>query len=264
MKSLYKILLCALVLGGCYSDKGYEPKTDYSNVAASYRVGNRVDLPLCTKSREGVVFYIENSGVNYACSDGIWVFTKEFWIEDRSSIPYFDSDSARLAEILSELDYPEPVYDAYEDERDGHVYTLVRIDGRWWFAENLDFEVARSVHIDYRKCDDFCGVGYYYADIHDACPRGFHVPKEKDWNRLLEYAGGKYYAGKVLKSKGSWDYDGLNLLGFSVLDVQYRNYGDVCYWTSTGELFEFTNYDEVQEFQGGNSYKNCSVRCVED
>ena len=265
MKSLYKIFFSSLLLWGCYSDKGYEPSTDYTNVAASYRVYYRTDLPLCTKSREGVVYYIEYSQVNYACSDGIWVYTKDNSIEP-SRVPYFNSDSARLAEVLSDLNYPEPVFDAYEDERDGHVYTLVRIDGRWWFAENLDYEVGNSSHIDYRTCDDYCGVGYYLEDVPKACPRGFHNATKKEWEKLFEYAGGEYYAGKILKSRDSWQNPGLDLLGFSLFDVEYRNYGDACFWAgSEGTLYEFTDYnDEAEKFSTGNSYKNCSLRCVED
>ncbi len=268
MKFLYKILLCALVLWGCYSDKGNEPKNDYSGVAPKYRLSSLSEFPFCTKSLEGMVVYIpQDMGSVYACSDGFWVKTAEYgyYNKEYDNLEYFNADSVRKSNALDNNDIPPPVYDQITDSRDGKSYKIVRIDDEWWFAENLDFVTGKSVHYEDNVCEDKCGVGYYYEDAVVACPKGFHLSTKKEWYNLIEYVGGKSYAAIALKAEGDYWYgDARNTVGFSALPVEIDYYSENCFWTSSDNvLFDINGY-EVEEGANVSTQRKCSVRCVGD
>jgi uncharacterized protein (TIGR02145 family) len=268
MKYLYKILLFALVLAGCYSDKGYEPEIDYSHAVPKYRLSGPSELPLCSKSLEGTVIYMSNDlGSIYACSDGLWTKMAELGYSETKydDLEYFNADSVRKSIALDGNDIPPPVYDMITDVRDGKNYKIVRIDGEWWFAENLDFVTGKSVHFEDDVCEDKCGVGYYYEDAVNACPKGFHLSTKSEWYDLIEYVGGKSYAGIALKAEGDYWYgDARNTVGFSALPVDIDYYSVNCYWTASDNvLFDINGY-EVEEGSNVASQRKCSVRCVED
>ena len=268
MKFLYKILLCALVLWGCYSDKGNEPKNDYSGVAPKYRLSSLSEFPLCTKSLEGMVVYIpQDMGSVYACSDGFWVKTAEYgyYNKEYDNLEYFNADSVRKSNALDNNDIPPPVYDQITDSRDGKSYKIVRIDDEWWFAENLDFVTGKSVHYEDNVCEDKCGVGYYYEDAVVACPKGFHLSTKKEWYNLIEYVGGESYAAIALKAEGDYWYgDARNTVGFSALPVEIDYYSENCFWTASDNvLFDINGY-EVEEGANVSTQRKCSVRCVGD
>ena len=268
MSFLYKILLCALVLWGCYSDKGYEPKIDYSGAFPMYRLSGSSELPLCSKSLEGTVIYMSHDfGAVYACSDGLWVKTAEYGYSDMGydDLEYFNADSVRKSNALDNNDIPPPVYDQIKDARDGKSYKIVRIDDEWWFAENLDFVTGKSAHYEDNVCKDKCGVGYYYEDAVKACPKGFHLSTKKEWYNLIDYVGGESYAAIALKAEGDYWYgDARNTVGFSALPVEIDYYSENCFWTASDNvLFDINGY-EVEEGANVSTQRKCSVRCVGD
>jgi uncharacterized protein (TIGR02145 family) len=52
-----------------------------------------------------------------------------------------------------------------------------------------------------------------------ACPAGWRLPTNNDWNALINFAGGEKAAGKKLKSKAGWNNNGNGTddFGFSAL-----------------------------------------------
>lgn len=110
--------------------------------------------------------------------------------------------------------------DSIVDERDGNVYKTVVLGEQVWLAENLrylpkssgfyydDFSpmyhVQNFMHndIDSLKASEYYedyGVLYNWPAALTACPAGWHLPSKEDFNILLDYAGGKDVAGKILK-----------------------------------------------------------------
>ncbi|SHF84542.1 major paralogous domain-containing protein [Fibrobacter sp. UWB15] len=269
MKCSYKILFSALFLWGCYSDKGYEPKIDYTGAVPTYKAGGPSKLSTCNKKLEGTTVYVEGyqmSGI-YTCSDGAWTKIADVAAYETKyeNLPEFDAESERKYNALNGNDVAPPVFDQITDSRDQHVYKIVRIDGEWWFAENLDFEVGESEHYEDNVCKDKCGVGYYYDDAVHACPRGFHLSTRKEWKNLIEYVGGEDYAAIALKAEGDYWYgEARNTVGFSALPVEIDFYSENCFWTATDNvLFDISGY-EVQEGSNVASQRKCSVRCVGD
>jgi len=269
MNSLYKIMLCALVLGGCYSDKGYEPKIDYTGSAPTYKADGPSYLSTCNKKLEGTVVYMggyQFSGI-YACSDGAWTKIAEAdpYEERYERLPEFDAESERKSNALDGNDIPAPVYDQFTDSRDQRTYTIVKIDGKWWFAENLDFEIGESEHFEDYDCQDRCGVGYYYDDAEKACPRGFHLSTKKEWENLLEYVGGEDFAGIALKDDGGYWYgEARNTVGFSAMPVDIDYYSENCFWSATDNFLYEIRGDKVEWGSNVASQRKCSVRCVGD
>lgn len=80
-------------------------------------------------------------------------------------------------------------YGTLVDERDGHEYRTVEINGKTWMAENLKYESENSTCKN-DSCDIY-GLHYTYpftsADL-NICPDGWHVSTNEDWNNLLAFA----------------------------------------------------------------------------
>jgi uncharacterized protein (TIGR02145 family) len=269
MKCSYKILLCALVLGGCYSDKGYEPKIDYTGSAPTYKADGPSYLSTCNKKLEGTVVYLDgyqSSGI-YACSDGAWTKIAEAnpYEEKYERLPEFDAESERKSNALDNNDISAPVFDQITDGRDQRTYKIVRIDGEWWFAENLDYEIGESVHFNDYDCDDRCGVGYYYDDAVNACPRGFHLSTKKEWENLIDYVGGEDFAAIALKDdSGVWYGEARNTVGFSALPWDIDYYSVNCFWSATRNLLFDIQGDRVEQGSNVATQRKCAVRCVGD
>jgi uncharacterized protein (TIGR02145 family) len=92
----------------------------------------------------------------------------------------------------------------YTDRRDGHSYAVVTIGGAQWFAENLRYRTSdsRCYESDDANCADH-GRWYRLEDALGACPPGWRVPAEADWQGL-ERALGMAQAD-IEKEKGRGD-----------------------------------------------------------
>jgi uncharacterized protein (TIGR02145 family) len=146
--------------------------------------------------------------------------------------------------------------DAFTDTRDGKKYKTTKIGEQVWMAENLNYET--EVSRCYRDSISYCGK---YGRLYDwttamgidkefnkkewngsnvkhqgVCPKGWHLPSNDDWDKLMRYADGdkgtegpykSKTAGKYLKAMSGWkddykDYkgksgNGEDKFGFSAL-----------------------------------------------
>jgi uncharacterized protein (TIGR02145 family) len=120
------------------------------------------------------------------------------------------------------------------DSRDGQTYRTVKIGSQTWMAENLNYKADSSKC--YMGIDSNCtryGRLYQWQDLKAACPSGWHLPTQSEWDTLLVFVGGKSVAGKKLKSTSNWEYchskidwyskeNGTDDYGFSVLPFGVR------------------------------------------
>ena len=171
----------------------------------------------------------------------------------------------------------------FTDKRDGKVYRIVKIGGQTWFAENLNYATKGSVCYD-NKAENCAKYGrlYDWATAMKACPAGTHLPTNKEWTTLTNYAGGEEKAGTKLKSSAGWMNDekvpaGTNEYGFSALpggarkwDGSFSDTGHYGYWwsaTKTGSsAFQrhlCYDYEFVEEYNSVKTFQ-FSVRCVLD
>jgi len=172
-----------------------------------------------------------------------------------------------------------------QDERDGKTYKTVKIGTQIWMAENLNYEAEGSVCNN--NSDSNCytyGRLYNWETAMKSCPNGWHLPSDKEWQILVDFAGGGKVAGKKLKAKSGWNENGNGTDGFSFLalpggygysdgDFDYAGYNG--YWWSSSEYeYEYDSdyaYRRYMYYNYEGAYRDYdyksslfSVRCVQD
>jgi uncharacterized protein (TIGR02145 family) len=191
------------------------------------------------------------------------------------------------------------------DPRNGKTYKTVVIGKQTWMAENL------AVAYENAFCepdDDYCLAGEKgFGEVEDngkygklytpylaqtACPSGWHLPSQSEWNELIAFAGGEN-AATALKGKSGWKTNGTDEFEFNALPGGFKRNkigdGDFSpvatkdvgvagnWWSSTeagsGKYHDFHIDDKpgVRTDKDGctndNGWKNCyllSVRCIKD
>lgn len=120
----------------------------------------------------------------------------------------------------------------YKDPRDGKVYRIIDIEGRRWFAQNLNFEVEGESFC-YEDKESYCDRGgrlYTLEGARQACPSGWHLPRDREWQDMLTaltkcYEGVQNCGdfGTKLKAKTGWQGGGgTDQYGFTVFSSGYR------------------------------------------
>ena len=179
----------------------------------------------------------------------------------------------------------------FTDLRDGKKYRAVKINGRTWMAENLNYKTGKSWC--YKNSDSNCVKYGRLYDFHTAksvCLSGWHLPSREEWDSLAQSVGGERLsdedniawdgAGVTLKAKNGWGGggNGTDYYGFSALPGGSRetdgSFGDAGYgglwWTATehggrnayylgmGYDFDYVGEDIIDKNSG------YSVRCVKE
>jgi len=169
---------------------------------------------------------------------------------------------------------PIITYDTLTDERDGKTYKTVNIGGHVWMAENLNYETDSGSWCD-ENCDKYGRLYDYYAGK-NACPVGWHVSSDGEWQDLIETAGGRDVAGKNLKAKSEWkdddmDGNGIDRYGFSALPVRkdgtYGSWWADCYCNAskgTAEVMYYNFPTVIGHAVIIGDKSAVSVRCVKD
>jgi len=179
----------------------------------------------------------------------------------------------------------------FTDGRDGQTYKTVKIGNQTWTAENLRFKVGDSWC--YENNADNCkkyGMLYDKKMAAIACPKGWHLPRSREWDELKTMVGSTKTVGKKLKSTSGWynfikerdsgNGNGTNDYGFSALPGGFCDTSGDCkglgangvWWEqsdfSSEDLFGIfmSNEDDgVGEALGKfKEDKSFSVRCIAD
>jgi uncharacterized protein (TIGR02145 family) len=171
-------------------------------------------------------------------------------------------------------------------------YRTVQIGTQLWMAENWNCNVngSKCYDNDPANCAKY-GRLYGWTTAMAACPSGWHLPSDAEWNVLMKFVNpscsdNNYYcndAGTKLKSASGWiSYSGVPLgtdkFGFSALPgdngSSNGNFGFVGYggyWWSATETSDSLAYCQYMdnnnaEVDRSHCYKSTlySVRCVQD
>ena len=175
--------------------------------------------------------------------------------------------------------------DTFTDSRDGKKYKTAKIGNQTWIAQNLDYHgedgflglcYGDEPQKKIKKPENCTKYGrlYNWNEAMKACPKGWHLPSDKEWQTLVDFAGGTK-AGRKLRVKaenGSDDY-GFSALpgGFGVSGVSFYNVGSSGHWWSATEddasiaYFQYIYYDDSGEGRSPSDKSLLySVRCVKD
>jgi len=197
----------------------------------------------------------------------------------------------------------------FTDVRDGNVYKTIKIGDQTWMAENLaylpevyppdegsekdgyyshsfyyvydflssDVELAKETE-NYKKY----GVLYNWNAALTACPAGWHLPSDAEWDILDAELGD--YKQSILKANSGWhnDGNGTNSTGFSALPAGSRDYYQGTFYNITSGAFWWSSdddkdyefmawyrdltYSDVSNLGRAEFYKSngFSVRCIKD
>lgn len=166
---------------------------------------------------------------------------------------------------------PENFDDSKEffDSRDGRVYKLLNYADKVWLVGNLSYAGKAlsfaKCYDNSRSCEEF-GRLYDYESAQKACPAGFRLPSQEEWERVLKKVGAKgadklksydgfaaLNAGYYQKAADAYFYKG-ELAGWWVGDSQEKE---------TAKVFNMFRNDPmmISKESVGDAY---SVRCVKE
>ena len=167
-----------------------------------------------------------------------------------------------------------------KDSRDKQKYRTVVIDGRTWMADNLNYNAPGSTC--YREDEDNCmvyGRLYTWEAAKSACPAGFRLPTNADFESLWKAAGGDFNAGYLIKANYGWsgETNGNDTLKFSAMpagnmfdDGTYGNENKFAFFWSSDTEGDKASVWYLSSKSMGFSYMmkpkafGFSVRCVKN
>jgi len=173
---------------------------------------------------------------------------------------------------------------SFTDSRDKKKYGTIKIGTQTWMSENLNYEaVGKCYGNDPSNCQKY-GRLYDWETAKKACPSGWHLPSQEEWQTLVDFAGGDKVAGKKFKARSGWeDYqvksgNGTDIYGFSALPGgNGSSTGSFFNVGGSGDWWSATEYDSNHAYPWGmdcyfeNVYSKVddkddlrSVRCVQD
>jgi uncharacterized protein (TIGR02145 family) len=205
------------------------------------------------------------------------------------------------AAVQQETQKPAAEIGAFTDARDKKSYRTVKIGNQVWMAENLNYAVkgircaentpasASSV-----GCEPPFGGLYNWATAKTACPAGWHLPSDAEWQTLVDFAGGEETAGEKLRAANacpeeaicidcdedverSKSIPGTDAFGFAALDGGF-SFDDGEFFYAGGLFWSATEVDANNAYSwgmscsskgvggGGDNKKTyfLSVRCIKD
>ncbi|MEN9353055.1 MAG: hypothetical protein RL318_380 [Fibrobacterota bacterium] len=160
------------------------------------------------------------------------------------------------------------------DKRNGTIYNTVTIGRQKWMAENLDYPLGSSWCYEGKaeNCEKY-GRLYAWNAALKACPSGWHLPSDGEWQVLEDALEGDAKGLKVAKG-----WNGTDRYGFSVQPAGSRggngSFGRLgsgaYFWSATEYAAQIAWYRYFRSGVGSVS-SNCgyktdgfSVRCLEN
>jgi uncharacterized protein (TIGR02145 family) len=161
---------------------------------------------------------------------------------------------------------------SFTDTRDKKTYKTVKIGEQTWMAENLNYNAKGSKCYDNKpeNCAKY-GKLYNWATAKEACPSGWHLPSDSEWETLANKVGSN--AGEKLKSN---EWGGTDDYGFSAQPGGLEAGGKSSGAGSIGLLWSATEHDaknalryimdgnhgNMEKFQNDKA-RLLSVRCLQ-
>jgi uncharacterized protein (TIGR02145 family) len=90
----------------------------------------------------------------------------------------------------------------FKDARDGNVYNWAKIGTQTWMTKNLKYNVPAASWAFNNDSANEVNFGrlYTWKAAQTACPKGWHLPSDKEWGALIQYLGGSNEAGMKMQA----------------------------------------------------------------
>jgi uncharacterized protein (TIGR02145 family) len=101
----------------------------------------------------------------------------------------------------------------FVDNRDGKKYKWVKIGDQIWMAQNLAFKTDKGRCYAYKKRWDKAerdGYLYDWSTAKIVPPKGWHLPTEEEYNKMMKFIAGEENKPKILYDSLKTDRYGLN------------------------------------------------------
>ena len=318
MKKLFLELsfavLCTALLSACGGDSGSSADSlDESSSSSEMNGAESSDSEdLNSNGSEGNEGESSGSEGGESSGSGEGNSSSSFEEPESSGSEGVEGSSASVPGGSSDASVYDAMANTLTDLRDGQVYKTSTIDipsknySEVWMAENLNYKTANSYCYgdDPDKCNIYGRLykwsaavgrseeecGYYHecnlpvGNIRGACPEGWHLPSEGEFEllviavdgSLIQYLGPND-AGTKLKSVEGWNNsgNGTDIYSFSALpaghsgfDGKYVNEGDHTYfWSSTQDgSYAYRMYleNDIANLYRDSKFYGFSVRCLMD
>ncbi len=159
----------------------------------------------------------------------------------------------------------------FTDERDESEYFWVRLkDGNKWMSQNLNYKANDSwCYQDKKKNCSNGGRLYSWDSAQAACPNGWHLPSEQEWQSIINIYGGEREAYASLMIKGEHSFNP-ELSGGRQMEGDFCCRGDFGnYWSSSSSSAKATYLDinKTNGYIALDKYSKkwgLSCRCIAD
>jgi len=94
---------------------------------------------------------------------------------------------------------------SFTDKRDGHTYRWVMFGKQAWMLGNLDYKTPAGSWVYNNDSTKEAAYGrlYDWTTAQKACPKGWRLPTDQDWNTLITTVGGESVAGRKIQESDS-------------------------------------------------------------
>jgi len=163
--------------------------------------------------------------------------------------------------------------DKCDDKRDGNYYKTIKINGRTWFSENLNYTSTAGSWCyegSSKECDKH-GRLYCFEGSLSACPQGWRLPTKDDFESMLVQVGGNKSPGvfNALNNNGSIGFN-VQFAGYRTAEGLYMGKGNKSgYWLDVPVKRKKVTVAYFDKSKGSFEYikvkpadRAFSVRCV--
>ena len=159
----------------------------------------------------------------------------------------------------------------FSDTRDGKTYKTIEVNGLIWMAENLNFETEGSWwYQDNEANGKKYGRLYTWDAAVRACPSGWRLPTNEEWQELIESYGGLDSGYEAVIEGGQSGIDIL-LGGYRDLNGKFGRAGAYGgYWTEKEDTADrawglnIDGYYKKLDIIDGLKGSGRSCRCIKN